>query len=237
MDHIDALTQYGLTRQEANLYLLLLSEGSLTGYEASKQTGISRSNTYSGLAGLVDKGAAYVEEGAVTRYSPVKAEEFCGNKIRFLETLKQELAASLPERKESEEGYLTIRGERHILDKMISMLQQTKLRVYLAVSSNVLSLLEPELTDAAGRNIKTVILSDERPQIAGVIYYPSRCQKNQIRMITDSQNVLTGELNGELSTCLYSGRKNLADVFKEALRNEIKLIELTKSEKEEDSIQ
>ena len=60
MEHIDALTQYGLTRQEANLYLLLLSEGSLTGYEASKQTGISRSNTYSGLAGLVDKGAAYV---------------------------------------------------------------------------------------------------------------------------------------------------------------------------------
>ena len=47
MEHIDALTQYGLTRQEANLYLLLLSEGSLTGYEASKQTGISRSNTYS----------------------------------------------------------------------------------------------------------------------------------------------------------------------------------------------
>lgn len=237
MEHIDALIQYGLTRQEANLYLLLLSEGSLTGYEASKQTGISRSNTYSGLAGLVDKGAAYAEEGAVTRYSPVKAEEFCGNKIRFLETLKQELAASLPERKESEEGYLTIRGERHILDKMKSMLQQTQLRVYLAVSSNVLSLLEPELTDAAGRNIKTVILSDERPQIAGVIYYTSPCKKNQIRMITDSRNVLTGELNGELSTCLYSSRKNLADVFKEALRNEIKLIELTRNEKEEDSIQ
>lgn len=237
MEHIDALIQYGLTRQEANLYLLLLSEGSLTGYEASKQTGISRSNTYSGLAGLVDKGAAYAEEGAVTRYSPVKAEEFCGNKIRFLETLKQELAASLPERRGSEEGYLTIRGERHILDKMKSMLQQTKLRVYLAVSSNVLSLLEPELTDAAGRNIKTVILSDERPQIAGIIYYTSPCKKNQIRMITDSRNVLTGELNGELSTCLYSSRKNLADVFKEALRNEIKLIELTSNEKEEDSIQ
>ena len=36
--------------------------------------------------------------------------------------------------------------------------------------------------------------------------------------------MLTGDLEDEDSTCLYSSKKNLVDVFKEALSNEIKLI-------------
>ena len=54
------LMNFGLTRQEANLYVLLVLEGELNGYEAAKKSGISRSNTYNALAGLVEKGAAYM---------------------------------------------------------------------------------------------------------------------------------------------------------------------------------
>ena len=71
MEITERLMHFNLTRQEATLYLLLLKAGRLTGYEAAKQTGISRSNTYTALAGLVEKGAAYImEEGKVTRYTP-----------------------------------------------------------------------------------------------------------------------------------------------------------------------
>ena len=58
VDLIESLTATGLTRQEAQLYLLLHTEGVMTGYEAAKQSGISRSNAYMSLAGLVAKGAA-----------------------------------------------------------------------------------------------------------------------------------------------------------------------------------
>ena len=76
MEITERLMHFNLTRQEATLYLLLLKAGRLTGYEAAKQTGISRSNTYTALAGLVEKGAAYImEEGKVTRYTPVAPEE------------------------------------------------------------------------------------------------------------------------------------------------------------------
>ena len=40
MDIIEKLTYFNLTRQEATLYLTLLAEGRLTGYEATKLTGI-----------------------------------------------------------------------------------------------------------------------------------------------------------------------------------------------------
>ena len=63
MDIIENLMRFGLTRQESTLYVQLLAEGAMTGYEAAKATGISRSNAYTSLAGLVDKGAACTVDG------------------------------------------------------------------------------------------------------------------------------------------------------------------------------
>ena len=69
MDNVERLMEFGLTRHEASLYILLTLEGSLNGYEAAKQSGISRSNAYNALAGLVDKGAAYIQEEDTVRYT------------------------------------------------------------------------------------------------------------------------------------------------------------------------
>ena len=78
MDNVERLMEFGLTRHEASLYILLTLEGSLNGYEAAKQSGISRSNAYNALAGLVDKGAAYIQEEDTVRYTPVAIEESFG---------------------------------------------------------------------------------------------------------------------------------------------------------------
>ena len=109
MDIIEKLTYFNLTRQEATLYLTLLAEGRLTGYEATKLTGISRSNTYTALAGLVEKGAAYVLEDKATRYTPVPLDEFCENRVRRLQELKEELLRELPSTSQSVDGYITIK--------------------------------------------------------------------------------------------------------------------------------
>lgn len=52
MAYIEDLMQFGLTRQESAIYYALLSEGMMTGYEAAKVSGVSRSNTYTALAAL-----------------------------------------------------------------------------------------------------------------------------------------------------------------------------------------
>lgn len=60
------------------------------------------------------------------------------------------------------------------------------------------------------------------------IYYEEKPHQ-QIRLIADSTNVLTGDVDdGEYSTCLYSKKKNLIDLIKSSLKNEIALIELKK---------
>ena len=90
MDLNDALMCFGLTRQESTIYLTLLSDGALTGYEVAKRTGISRSNTYTALACLVDKGAAWLMEGTPVRYIPVEIEEFSNNKLKHLEQMSEQ---------------------------------------------------------------------------------------------------------------------------------------------------
>ena len=229
MNLIEGLTNFNLTKQEATLYVLLLKAGQLTGYEAAKQTGISRSNTYTALAGLVEKGAAYVlEEGKVTRYTPVAPEEFCSNKISRLEEIKQDILQQLPVLASDAEGYITIKGEQEIINKLRNTVRQAKERIYVSGNLRLLELLRTELEDALGRGLKVVIIGDKAYQLAGAICYGTTKQSEQIRLIADSRTVLTGDLeDAEDSSCLYSCNRNLVDLFKEALKNEIALIKLT----------
>lgn len=133
MDNVERLMEFGLTRHEASLYILLVLEGSLNGYEAAKRSSISRSNAYNALAGLVEKGAAYMQEEDTVRYTPVPVEEFCSGKIRHMEKKKKELIEQLPAKRKDDGGYLTIKGEEHICDKIIEMLIRAKERAYVSI--------------------------------------------------------------------------------------------------------
>ena len=228
MEIIEGLTNFNLTKQEATLYVLLLKEGQLTGYEAAKQTGISRSNTYTALAGLVDKGAAYLlEEGKVTRYTPVPVAEFCSNKIERMQNIKEEILQQLPVWKSDVEGYITIKGEREIINKLKNTIRQAQARVYVSANTRVLNILKPELEAALAKGLKVVIISDKNFTLTQAICHYTEKQNEQLRLITDSHTVLTGDLEDEEnSTCLYSCKRNLVDLFKEALKNEITLIDL-----------
>lgn len=225
MEVIEQLVMFGLTRQEATLYMTLLTEGELTGYEAAKKTTISRSNTYNGLAGLVEKGAAYIIEGTVTKYTPVSVEEFCNNKLRNLEASKHKLMESLPIEKVENSGYITIQGEKNVMDKLKTMLIEAKERVYLSVSSSLLSCLEEELLLLQKRHIKLVLITDQKVPFEEAILYITDKKDQRIRLIIDSKKVLTGEITTSSdTTCLYSMNDNLVSVFKEMLQNEIILL-------------
>lgn len=225
MSSEELLGRYNLTHQEAVLYLLLCAEGRLTGYEASKLSGISRSNTYTSLAALVEKGAAWMEEGAATRYTPVPVAEFCDNRLRQMRECREQLVRSVPGLRAETEGYITIEGEKNILDKMRNMIGEARERIYIAVSEQILSRVMPELEDAIARGLKVVAITNPPFALGGAKVYHTRTSQDQIRLIADSKNVLTGDLDGE-AACLYSRKKNLVDLFKRALKNEIELIEL-----------
>ncbi len=225
---VEKIMEFGLTRQEAVIYVCLFKSGDLTGYEVAKQTGISRSNVYSALAGLVEKGAAYVLEGNASKYTPVSVEEFCDNKIRNLEARKAYLLENIPQVAAAKDGYITIEGYKHICDKMYHMLKAAKQRIYLSAPAHFLEKWREELRELTKRKIKVVLITDKDMEIEDSIFYLSEKREGQLRLIIDSEYVLTGEITGnDGDTCLYCGQANFVSVFKEALSNEIKLIEIT----------
>lgn len=220
--------EFGLTRQEANIYQCLLGEGKVTGYEVAKLTGISRSNAYNSLANMTDKGAAYlVEEGNTRKYVPVPLDEFCKNRIRRLEETKRWLSAHVPSEKTHAEGYITIEGADHILDKIRNLLSQVDKRVYVSCTRNYLLLLVRELQDLTEAKKKVVIITDHPAGFDNAKVYVGESRGMQIGVIADSKYVITGEYGeGSMNTCLYSGQKNFVELYKTALSNEIKLLSM-----------
>jgi len=223
---IEQLMNFGLTRQEASIYQCMLIEGKITGYEVAKQVGISRSNAYNSLASMTEKGAVYlVTEGTTKKYIPVSLDEFCKNNVRRLEESRKWLLSHAPSEKVLEEGYITIEGRGHILDKMKNLLSSVEERVYISCTCNYLLLLVEELDKLDEMNKKIVIITDQPVRFGNAKVYVGEAKNTEIGLITDSKYVLTGEFGeGSIDTCLYSGQKNFVSVYKRALSNEIKLL-------------
>lgn len=228
-DHVlvNYLMDFGLTKQEATIYLELFKKGMQTGYEVSKQTGISRSNAYSALASLVEAGAAYTVEESATKYAAVEVEEFCNNRLRSMQQHRDYLVAHMPREQEQQDGYFTITSDEQIIHKVKNMLNAAKERVYLSMSKENLQRFEDDIEELCLRKIKVVILTDIVLEKQGVISYLVENKGTQLGVITDSKYVVTGELGlGANSNCLYSRQSNLVRVFKDSLKNEIRLIEI-----------
>ena len=226
MDLFEALSKIGFTRHESILYVTLCQEGELTGYEAAKISGLPRSNVYLALAGLVEKGGAYISEGEAARYTSIPVEELIANTRRQMREVLDYLEQHIPKRKTSFEPYITITGKMQVVNKMKNIISQARERIYLSFAPRELELVSDELIDAIIRGLKVVIITTAPFKLDGATIHYIPKQPGQIRLISDSTNVLTGEIGEEAEpSCLYSRNKNLIDLIKNSLTNEIKLIE------------
>ncbi len=225
MDLLDCLVETGLTRHEARLYVLLSSEGVISGYEAAKLSGMSRSNAYLALAGLTDKGGAVCIDGTVRRFAAVPVDEYCNNKLRHLQEILAAIKEQMPAAREVAEPFLTIKGQEHILDKMRNLILQARFRIYLSLATEEVMCVRDALIDLRDRGRKIVLITSPPFSLPGITVYHAIKKPGQIRLIVDSETVLTGEINdlGE-SSCLFSRHRALVTLFKEALINEIQLI-------------
>lgn len=224
---VECLMKTGLTRNESELYIALCRDGELSGYEAAKITGIPRANAYQALAGLVDKGGAYMVEGSVPHYSAVPVDEYCSNVMTHLKDIIVKIKNECPEIRKPSEAYVTVTGFRHIIDKIKNIVGNAKERVYVSMSEKEAVFLRDELEAAAARGLKVVAIVSGSFELKGVTIHRITKQPGQVRVIADSSHVLTGSITGnDEDTCLYTKNKPLVELIKDSLKNEIKLAEI-----------
>lgn len=221
MELVNALKKIGLTQQEAVIYIHLCQHGEITGYEAAKLSGISRSNAYASLSNLVDKGYAHMIDGVAAKYVAVPKEELITNaKREFQETvhiIEEKLNYTPPE----QEPYINIAGEAAILNKIKNILGASKERIYLSCPKTVLDALSSDLEAIVTRGLKLVILSTSTLASVSAIYYPlESCES--IKLIADTKEVLAGTL----FQSLYSKNSTLVSLIRETFINEIAIIDI-----------
>ncbi len=221
MDLIAALKNIGFTQQESIIYITLCKHGELTGYEAAKLSGISRSNAYAALSSLVDKGSAYIIEGTSIKYIAVSKDELINNVTRFFNHNLDVIKEGLDFSPITNDPYVTIANTKHIIDKLKNMITTSKNRLYFCATNEILDTFHDEIIDAANRHIKIVILSPEEPSFHHDKYYTTFSHES-IKLIVDTEEVITGTLN----QALYSRNKTLVRLIREAIINEIELIDM-----------
>jgi HTH-type transcriptional regulator, sugar sensing transcriptional regulator len=230
---IESLMKTGLTKNESEIYVVLCREGELTGYEAAKLSGISRANTYQVLSGLVEKGGAYVMEGTVPKYIAVPVEEYCSNFMNHIKEVVEVIKYECPKLNESTEGYITVSGLQNIIDKIRTIIEDAKERVYVSISESEMEYFKEPLERAVKRGLKVVAIIPGDIDLKGVITHRISKSSGQIRLIADSTYVLTGTITGNIDDiCLYSKNKPLVELLKDSLKNEIRLSELEGRTKE-----
>ena len=125
------------------------------------------------------------------------------------------------------EGYITIEGASHILDKMRNILKKVDEKVYISLTRNYLLLLVGELQTLIAAKKQVVIITDQPTAFSRAKVYVGEDRGMRIGVIADSRYVLTGEYGeGSMNTCLYSGQKNFVELYRTALSNEIKLLSM-----------
>ena len=215
MDLVNCLMVTGLTSYEARVYIALLSEGPLSGYEAAKFSGISRSNVYIALEGLIEKGAAYKIDAESIQYTAVPVDEYCQNKKRAFDQVLSYIKENAPQKLEPPEAYITISGDGRIIDKMKPLLENAKERLYLSMAARECQIIKSELVSAAKRGIKIVIITSQPFHMEGAEIYYADKEAYQIRLIADSSFILTGNMKNEknMATCLFTQNKTLITLF------------------------
>ncbi|WP_461208309.1 TrmB family transcriptional regulator [Desulfocurvus sp. DL9XJH121] len=223
---IEALKQSGLTKQEAMMYVTLLAGGPLTGYEAAKRAGISRSNAYTALAGLAEKGGAMRAGKDAVRFTATPRRIFLRQLKARCESIIETLEQSLPDRVDADEPYLTITGLDNATARIRSMLESATSHVYVSAHSREAALAAQALAACASRGVKTVLISDADPGVPGIIFHEKAKDPGHVNIIADTGEVLTGCLRPEASAqCLYSCNSHLVRLMREAFLNELTLIE------------
>lgn len=222
---LNSLKKIGFTQQEAIIYIYLCKNGELTGYEAAKLSGISRSNAYASLSSLVDKGYAYIIEGNVSKYIAVPKKELILNAEREFQETINVIQEHLEFNTASQEPYITITGENHIINKLKNIIDSSEKRFYISCSNDILTILQIELKNAIDKGLKVVILSPmDIFSSKTYIYYPTE-HTSSFKLIADTKEVIAGTLK----QCLYSKNATLVSLIRESFINEIAVIESRKN--------
>ncbi len=203
-DVIAKLVELGFSEYEAKAYVALLRQNPDTGYQLSKLSSVPRSMIYEVLDKLIARGAAMrMRTGGVVKYAPVPATEFLDQLHRehegLVDALKGDLTAFA--REPNLDYVWNIEGYDNIVARAVEMVEQARVRVYVALLPTTFEALRPALEGTVQRGVHVVIYSPSAVELPGahVVVAPlsdsdlSQSDRLGLVLAVDGQEALIAE--------------------------------------------
>ena len=213
-DNYKFLLEIGFTLNEAKVYLTLLQNRYLNGYEISKLSKVSRSLVYNVIDRLVAKGFVLKSEGQINYYCALPYEKVIerikNDNINKLNIAREKLKNY--SRIENESEYIfNIKGIDEFFSKANDLILNAKKEISISIWKEDFPKIEESLLIAAKKGIKTYIFSfSDITFPSGEIFsyqlknptslFPYR----RISIVVDGKEVIIGENAGDKSICVLS---------------------------------
>jgi hypothetical protein len=205
----DAVAQFaalGFGDYEARVYVTLLTDGPLSGYEVSKRSGVPRPNVYPALQRLEERGAVTVlaaSRGA--RYAARPAAELLErlgrgyrDRLQGAHDALQRLGTAA-----TEPVAAAVAGEEELLGRARAMVEGATAQVVLAVTPDTAPPLATVVTDALDRGVPVTTLCQRAcPQPCGSCHgalfrqdLDGPAQEHWLVVVVDDREALAADLN------------------------------------------
>ncbi len=208
------LLEIGFTLNEAKVYLTLLQNRYLNGYEISKLSNVSRSLVYNVIDRLVAKGFVLKSEGQINYYCALPydkvIEKIKNDNINKLNVAREKLKNY--SRIENESEYIfNIKGIDEFFSKANDLILNAKKEISISIWKEDFPKIEESLSIASKKGIKIYIFSFSNIDFPyGELFsyqlkdptslFPYR----RISIVVDGKEVIIGENAGDKSICVLS---------------------------------
>ncbi len=230
---INALEQVGFSTYEARVYLGLLQQNPITGYQLSKLSGVPRSRIYETLERLTAKGFAVALQTEPAEYSPLAARELVAQLQQQFEGTLSTLKAELKKASSAQatENLWNLRGRADILARARAMVSHAQESIYLVGWGETLQELQPELEAANRRAVRIVMISCGETTLAVGRHYQHAFEAELVQqcdtslnIVADGMEALVGQTEpAETCQAAWSHSPALVLVTEEYIRHEVYL--------------
>jgi len=224
----------GFTQYESQVYLALLQQSHISGYELAKVSGVPASKIYQILNKLVVKEMVLAIDSDPKKYVPLPPAEFLARyKSDYLDTMDHlsEKLSHIYAQDEIDESYIwNLSGRTEILRKLTDFICGAKEQLFLSVWDEEVEEIREALLQAHQNNVKiTIVHFGKKLLNIGTEYahgneHKIRVQRGgrRIALIVDDKNVVLGHfLKDGTSTAAWTSNNGLVLLAKDYIIHDI----------------
>lgn len=233
---IGLLEKLNFSKTEAAVYITLLKNGSLNGYQIAKILNMSRSSVYSALDNLYKRGVVFLLPGDSQIYKAENPNVLINNmKNSFIQTADMlETKLEQIETSDSEERYVNIQGYDNIISKIKELLLTAEKEVYINTDINLYK-FEKEFRELKERKVRIIVFSFSKMEAENLpveLYNHGNLEcvgkETRIMLVIDCKRTLVADRGPHREEFMGAFTENslFASIVSEHIHNDIYLLKL-----------